>query len=42
MLSWERLDKISCSDRVRDKEVLHRDKEDRNILLYDIQKAEYP
>jgi hypothetical protein len=29
---WERMEKISWADRVRNKEVLHRVKEERNIL----------
>jgi hypothetical protein len=32
MWSWRRMEKISWTDRVRKKEVLHRVKEERNIL----------
>jgi hypothetical protein len=32
MWCWRRMDKISCTDRVRSEEVLHRVKEERNIL----------
>jgi hypothetical protein len=30
---WKRMEKISCTYHVKDKEVLHRVKEDRNFLL---------
>jgi hypothetical protein len=32
MWCWRRMDKISWTDRVRNEEVLHRVKEERNIL----------
>jgi hypothetical protein len=32
MCCWTRMEKIICSDHVRNEEVLHRVKEDRNIL----------
>ena len=32
MWCWRRMEKISWTDRVRIEEVLHRDKEQRNIL----------
>jgi hypothetical protein len=32
MWCWRRMEKISCTDRVRNEEVLHRVKEMRNIL----------
>ena len=32
MWCWRRMEKISWTDRVRNEEVLHRDKEQRNIL----------
>jgi hypothetical protein len=32
MLCWRRMDKISWTDSVRNEEVLHRVKEERNIL----------
>jgi hypothetical protein len=32
MLCWRRMEKISWTDRVRNEEVLHRVKEERNIL----------
>jgi hypothetical protein len=32
MWCWRRMEKISCTDRVRNEEVLHRVKEVRNIL----------
>jgi hypothetical protein len=33
MWCWRRMEKISWTDRVRNKEVLHRVKEERNIVL---------
>jgi len=33
MWCWRRVEKISWTDRVRNEEVLHRVKEERNILL---------
>jgi hypothetical protein len=33
MWCWRRMEKISWTDRVRNEEVLHRVKEERNILL---------
>jgi hypothetical protein len=33
MWCWRRMDKISWTDRVKNEEVLHRVKEERNILL---------
>jgi hypothetical protein len=32
MWRWRRMEKISCTNYVRNEEVLHRDKEERNIL----------
>jgi hypothetical protein len=32
MWCWRRMEKNSWTDRVRNEEVLHRDKEERNIL----------
>jgi hypothetical protein len=32
MWCWRRMEKVSCTDRVRNEEVLHRVKEERNIL----------
>jgi hypothetical protein len=32
MWCWRRMEKISWTDRVRNEEVLHRSKEERNIL----------
>jgi hypothetical protein len=32
MRCWRRMEKYSCTDRVRNEEVLHRVKEKRNIL----------
>jgi hypothetical protein len=32
MWCWRRIEKISWTDRVRNEEVLHRVKEERNIL----------
>jgi hypothetical protein len=32
MWCWRRMEKIGWTDRVRNEEVLHRDKEERNIL----------
>jgi hypothetical protein len=33
MWCWRRMEKISWADRVRNEEVLHRVKEERNILI---------
>jgi hypothetical protein len=33
MWCWRRMEKISWTDRVRNEEVLHRVKEERNIVL---------
>jgi hypothetical protein len=33
MWCWRRAEKISCTDRVRNEDVLHSVKEERNILL---------
>ena len=32
MWCWRRIEDISCTDRMRNEEVLHRVKEDRNVL----------
>jgi hypothetical protein len=33
MWCWRRMEKINCTDRVRNGEVLHRVKEERNIYI---------
>jgi hypothetical protein len=33
MWCWRRMEKISWTDRVRNEKVLHRDKEERNIIV---------
>jgi hypothetical protein len=32
MWCWRRMEKVSCADRVKNEEVMHRVKEERNIL----------
>jgi hypothetical protein len=41
MCCWRRLEKISWTDRVRNEEVLHRVKEERNILHKEGRKANW-